>query len=709
MRIHRWSARRFEALVAMGTVVGPLLVGTAWGAGSPIGTKTERVIFPAGANAEASAILAVDINRDTFVDVLVGASSANNGAGRVYVYLGRANGFAPPVAIEGTVAGARFGAALAAVGDTDGDGFADVAVGAPAFSGGEAGEGAVYVYAGSAAGLVTAPKRVESNVVGAGFGASIAAVGDFNKDNLGDFMVGAPRQASDTGRVYVVRGAAVAFPPLFTIDSPDVGIGTGLFGASVASVGDLDGDGVAEVAVGAPKGAGKAYLFTLAGVETGAPLRWSFTLNQPGAEVGFSVAGVGDVNKDGLPDLAIGAPGTRTPNGFQQAGAVLVFHGTRLGMSLTPDTAILSRSPFSAEFARFGESVAGAGDVNGDGYRDLVVGYGQGVESAAVFPGSCSGVVATNLIPGRVDQGLKSQGTIVPIRPWTSAMLRTVSSADIDKDGLSDLLFMTPDGFGVNAFWDTDLDGITDDDETFGGLDPKAFDSDGDGCADGTELFYSSDRKGGAARDPKIGKCFTVNFGESGGPACPSVTAPLAVRAGPVRGSCVPCGRDADDACSGVVGAHLDGRSNACPKEAPTCVKEGPEKGSCLARCDGAFGSTAKNACRVSKTPVCEKDGFCRPCDGSFGAGTPRACPSATSPLCSTTGPLAGSCISPDSPDAGAGDAGGTGNSGLIPRPEDGSCVCSLGAPAPGSAGALLTLAPLLALVAVLRRRGRTP
>src|SRR5207249_180283 len=141
-----------------------------------------------------SVATAGDVNGDGYSDVIVGAPLYDNGQtdeGRVFVFLGSASGLATSAAwtAESNQASAQFGASVAAAGDVNGDGFGDVMIGAPFFDNGQADEGRVFLYLGSASGLATSPAwTAESNQANAQFGTSVATAGDVNGDGRADVI-----------------------------------------------------------------------------------------------------------------------------------------------------------------------------------------------------------------------------------------------------------------------------------------------------------------------------------------------------------------------------------------------------------------------------------------------------------------------------------------------------------------------------------------
>ena len=211
--------------------------------GSATGITTTAATLSFGSGAEdSSSVFAVasagDVNGDGFTDVIVGGDSRQIDRGRAWLYLGSARGVRD---VPATVLTGRgdpedlFGNAVAGVNDVNGDGFADVVVGARRYRNytGEA-----YVYLGSASGLGTAPAPTLPSPGGADatFGSSVAGGGDVNGDGFADVTVGAITDSSSVGRAYLFPGGAsgVATTPATTLTGLD---GTSYFGASVARAG----------------------------------------------------------------------------------------------------------------------------------------------------------------------------------------------------------------------------------------------------------------------------------------------------------------------------------------------------------------------------------------------------------------------------------------------------------------------------------------
>jgi len=321
-----------------------------------------------------------DVNGDGYDDVLVAAPDYDNGQvdeGQVRLYLGSADGLSntPDWTAEGNQGACSFGVGLAGLGDINGDGYDDVAIGAPRYSNGEQNEGRVFVYYGSAAGLPANPSTTrEPNVANAQYGFSVASAGDVNADGLADMIVGAYAMGPNAqGAAYVYLGT------IFGVAQSSVWAGTGgqanaYYGCSVAGVGDVNGDGYGDVLVGAflydhlvtDTGAAWLYYGRASGVTAAAA--WDYMPSQSTAYLGQCVAPAGDANGDGYADLAIGAPSYTHAQANE--GLAAIFYGSADGPGLGPDLYW-----FGGQANAFlGNSVVTAGDVDGDGFSELVAG-----------------------------------------------------------------------------------------------------------------------------------------------------------------------------------------------------------------------------------------------------------------------------------------------------------------------------------------------
>ncbi|UCH86990.1 MAG: FG-GAP repeat protein [Dehalococcoidia bacterium] len=313
-----------------------------------------------------------DVDGDGKADIAVGASNedvdGNADQGRAYVFCGADGSLLFTLDTPNPQAGVWSGYSVA-VGDVNGDGKADIAVGAPNESvNGNEYQGRVYVFSGADGSLLLTLDT--SNPQGpAGFGASVA-MGDVDGDGKADIAVGANGEGVSgngyQGRAYVFCGADGSL--LFTLDTPNPQADA-RFGWTLA-MGDVDGDGKADIAIGAtPEDVGGNADQGRAYVFSGADGSLLFTLDTPNPQAyayfGYSLA-VGDVNGDGKRDIAVGAR-AEDVGGNAGQGRVHVFSGADGSLLFTLDT------PNPQADARFGNSLA-MGDVDGDGKADIAVG-----------------------------------------------------------------------------------------------------------------------------------------------------------------------------------------------------------------------------------------------------------------------------------------------------------------------------------------------
>ena len=395
-----------------------------------------------------------DVDDDGYDDVVIGSHSkhrtdafqpdpTDSQVGRIYLYRGGAGGLdtAAAFTLTGEAGGDWFGYSVSAAGDINGDNVADFIASAPQAdtSGGVTDTGKVYVFLGRQAGTPVLDKVLAGEAAGDLFGHDASGAGDVNKDGYDDIIVGAWRHArngteQDTGKVYVYYGTSsgISAAPAFTVDGEYALDG---FGVAVSGAGDVNSDGYDDVIVGAWQNdeggsdAGKVYVYH--GSDAGLSQTPSFTANGEAqrSEFGAAVDAAGDVNGDGYDDVVVGA--YRNDEAGEDAGKAYIFLGSAAGL-VKPAIAI---DVGERADDRYGFSVDGAGDVNGDGFDDVIVGAHQFDKDVAnnvedgkvyVYGGCLNGLQEAPIFASTGDNGRYG---------------RAVSTAgDVNKDGFDDLL-----------------------------------------------------------------------------------------------------------------------------------------------------------------------------------------------------------------------------------------------------------------------------
>ena len=320
-----------------------------------------------------------------------------------------------------------FARAANRVEDIDGDGVADCAIGLPYLStiwGTQA--GAVKFYSG-ATGLLLRT-TYGANDFGR-FGHAITGLHDVNNDGVGDYLISAPRQEVNgmllAGSIYLCSGADGS--QLWKLDGPGA---NALFGNAIAATADLDGDLIDDILVGAPgsspngnAGSGAAFVYSGA---TGSFLA-SYSGEASGDAFGHSIASAGDVNNDGFSDVLVGAI-TTDINFRSNCGSAYVYSGF--------DGTLLWRANGASNDDFFGRAVAGTGDLNRDGFADIMVGAPGADPNNFAFAGSTfvySGVDGSLLF--RLDGQSPSE----------SFGFAVTNAGDVNGDQTNDLLIGAPD------------------------------------------------------------------------------------------------------------------------------------------------------------------------------------------------------------------------------------------------------------------------
>lgn len=339
-------------------------------------------------------------------------------------------------------------------------------------------------------------------------GISVSSAGDINADGFDDIVIGAPRTFTPPGGVaYVVFGAAdnlgVDVNGRQTLDLANLSSTDGFvirggdagdrIGDSVSNVGDVNGDTIDDLIIGAPFGdlggfnAGEAYVIFGSNNSFGLNVNGQQVIDlatlspnagfiiqgeQFSTSIGSFVSGKGDVNGDGIADIIIGAPQGRINSNFVTGGVYIVFGSTGVFGTETNGRRIIDLTTFTAEEgfsilgselnSQIGISVSSSGDVNSDGISDIIIGASTANKNALVAGKAYVVFGSMNILgvntTGRQILDLASlsptEGFAIPGVEFASLTGQSVSTgADINADGFDDILIGAPsaDSFGVNS------------------------------------------------------------------------------------------------------------------------------------------------------------------------------------------------------------------------------------------------------------------
>ena len=445
-----------------------------------------------GDQSGGSVSAAGDVNGDGFGDLIIGAEYADpsgNASGASYVVFGKAGGFAANQslsALDGINGFRLIGVAfedhsavsVSGAGDMNGDGFDDLIIGAHFADIGGVNSGASYVVFGKATGFApnfdlstlngTNGFRISGAAANDELGTSVSSAGDLNDDGFDDVIIGAPKSAN-IGAAYIVFGKGGGFIPDLNVAQLDGSNGFKLSGVtfndqaglSVSGAGDINQDGLDDVIIGAPSAdpngnlSGASYVVFGRGVGLFPPnLNLAFLDGVNGFRLdgaaagdlsGFSVSEAGDVNGDGFADVVIGA--YRAPAGLATGASYVVF-GKAGGFAPSINLGSLNGSNgfritgiTSADDT--GASVRNAGDINDDGFGDLIIGAPgaspNGFRSGAsyvVFGKSGSFAADLNLATLDGNNGFKLNG----VAAGDFAGVAVSTAGDVNRDGVADLI-----------------------------------------------------------------------------------------------------------------------------------------------------------------------------------------------------------------------------------------------------------------------------
>ena len=341
-----------------------------------------------------------DVNNDGYDDVIIGPYDACNSIGKVYGFYGSSSGLSttPDWETNGHNGNDCYGGCLDTAGDVNNDGYDDVIIGALNDNEGGSGMGKVYVYHGSSSGLSTTPDWLMIGGIDTGpaekyVGEVCGPAGDVNGDGYDDVIInsGAPGMYNRTAWVYHGSSSGLGSSYAWKNIGPEYREN---FAKWIATAGDVNNDGYDDVIIGAPYAyngtefwVGKVYVYH--GSSSGLSTNPSWTVVGENSEdqLGNKVYTAGDVNNDGYDDIIISAIGN--DDGGDLAGKAYIYYGSSNGLCSVPSWTDIGEAASDL----FGYSIKTAGDVNNDGYDDIIIGArlnddgGSGAGKAYVYHG----------------------------------------------------------------------------------------------------------------------------------------------------------------------------------------------------------------------------------------------------------------------------------------------------------------------------------
>nr|MCW1930300.1 integrin alpha [Candidatus Kerfeldbacteria bacterium] len=464
-----------------------------------------------------------DVNNDGYDDFLVGADGNDEvatNAGAVYLIYGESSqltsaSLSTAIQFTGEVSEDYAGIAFSTAGDVNNDGYDDILIGAAFNDDSGSNAGAVYLIYGESSQLISSSLSTAIQFTGEAIndraGLSVSSAGDVNNDGYDDILIGAylnDDSGSNAGAVYLIYGQSsqLTSSSLSTAIQFTGEVEGDVAGYSVSAAGDVNNDGYDDILIGAylnddsGSNAGAVYLIygessqlTSASLSTAV----QFTGEADGDAAGYSVSSAGDVNNDGYDDILIGAYlNDDIISGFGNSGAAYLIYGesSRLA-SASLSAAVKFTGEAMEDYA--GISVSSAGDVNNDGYDDILIG-------AYLNDGSGTDAGAAYLIYGQSSQLTSaSLSTAVQFTGEAAGDVAgySVSAAgDVNGDGFDDVLIRGDVGQQLYLgylYIDSDGDGMAGTSGVFSGLDSNDDDYDNDGLEFENDCDDTDDTVGG--------------------------------------------------------------------------------------------------------------------------------------------------------------------------------------------------------------------
>ncbi len=513
--------------------LGPEGVGGRWPAFVTPGLsflETDKLMAADADRGDAlghSLSSAGDLDSDGYDDLVVGAyQDDDNGSnsGSAYLWFGSATGIdygreAKLLPSDGQDSDC-FGYSVSGAGDLDGDGYNDVIVGAYLDDDNGAMSGSAYLWHGSAVGIDygSEVKLLPSDgAIDDRFGYSVSGAGDLDGDGYHEVIVGSYKDddnGGQSGSAYLWYGSSTGVDPANEDKLlPSDGSYSDYFAASLSDAGDLDGDGYHDLIVGAygddsagtPAGSAYVYYGSSTGLDRSRELE---LLPSDGAiddRFGYAVSGAGDLDGDGYDEVIVGA--YQDDDNGSSSGSAYVFYGSATGVDPSSEDKLVPSGGSSND--DFGGSLSDAGDLDLDGYHDVIVGAwgdddnGSSSGTAYVFYGSATGI----------DLGSERRLSTSEGEEYDWFGYAVSGTGDLNGDGYSAVIVGARGdderGSGAGAVHlfrsciDADADAVCDDEDCDAGdpavgLAPTWFsDADGDGHGDADHPVTTCDQPSG--------------------------------------------------------------------------------------------------------------------------------------------------------------------------------------------------------------------
>lgn len=434
-----------------------------------------------------------DVNGDGFSDIVIGAPNSFFSRGAFFIYHGSSTGintvqnswlagsqYTHPTDFQ-TATDGSLGSSVSTAGDVNDDGYSDVIIGCDSYSHNEIGEGCIYLFMGGSAGINLGAGSFyqdESNNTNpsssiiAKMGYSVGNAGDLNGDGYSDFYAGVRNFYSSSngliGQVRIYYGNNNAGTPNFTSTIISGSSSRKTIGQAVTTGGDINGDGFSDLVVSAfrPSGAFltadlEVYMGSSGGINVSTPTQiiTARRLNPlvPGspevAYFGSCIAYAGDLNNDSYSDLIVGTARQTSSANPPNDGGIFLYLGSELGYNTNNVMTISSRQSGSVNSSELNSWARSAGDMNGDGHSDIILGLPYYDTLGASNTGKVILITSAPESIQSLTTGEAISSLVIQSQNNGECTDYTRFAGDVNGDGYNDvILFTTMPSSGNNFF-----------------------------------------------------------------------------------------------------------------------------------------------------------------------------------------------------------------------------------------------------------------